>query len=111
VVVAVVAVRMVQVPVDQVIDMIAVRDRFVAAAGAVLMGFVMLSAIVAGRAIAGVGAVHFQPMFFDPALAYVMQVAVVQVVDMVVVLDRGMAAILAVLVSVSFVKIRHSIIS
>lgn len=53
VVVAVVAVRVVQVAAHEVVDVVAMRDRLVAAAGTVLVVGVVLGAVVAGRAVGG----------------------------------------------------------
>lgn len=57
-----IAVRMVQVAVDQVIDMVAVGNRFVAAAGTVAVGLVVSVALVfRGAAVRVLGA-DFQHM-------------------------------------------------
>jgi hypothetical protein len=99
VVVAVVAVRVVQVAVDEVVDVVAVGDRFVAAAGAVhVAGLVAAAARGAGVQPSGflVG-VTSRLVLVDVVTVRVMQVAVVQVVDVVAVPDRGVAAVGAVL--------------
>ena len=91
-VVAVVAVLMVQATVDDVVGVVAVRYGFVAAVGAVNVA----GAIVYGVAAVGIGVVNFQTVFVVVAVVFVMQVAVVQVIDMVAVLNGGMAAAAAV---------------
>jgi hypothetical protein len=111
VVIAVVAVRLVQVAVDQIVDVVAVRNGFMAAAGAVAVGFLMLAAVVAWGASRGVGPVHFEFVLLNTVFTHVMQVAVVQIIDMVIVFDCGMSAILPVLVRVAFVMNRHLTIS
>jgi hypothetical protein len=111
VVVAVVTVRVMQVAVHQVIDVIAVRHRLMAAAGAMLMRRVVGAAGVLRRAGAGVGAADFQLVVLDTGLAVVVQVAVVQVIDVVAVLDRRVAAIRAVLVVVFLVVGGHVSVS
>jgi hypothetical protein len=103
VIVAVVAVGMVQMPVHQVIDVVAVRHRFVAAVRAMLVGLVVLAAGVLGCARGRVGAADRQLVLLDAPLAHVVQVAVVQVVNMVAVLYGRVTAIESVLVRVSLV--------
>jgi hypothetical protein len=65
VVVAVGAVRVVQVAVHEVIDVIAVRDRLVAAAGAVNVILRVASALVCGGAGVRVRPRHFDGVLFD----------------------------------------------
>jgi hypothetical protein len=100
VVVAVLAVRMVQVPIHEVIDVLAVRDRFVAAAGAVVMPLLMSAAIVFRSASIRVGRVDAQLVFLNNAAFLMMQMSIVQVVDMVVVDDSRVAAVGTVLMGV-----------
>ncbi len=89
VIVAMVAVLMMQAAVDDIVDMVAVRNGFMTATLAVnvraaMMGFV---------AIVRIGFVYFQNMLVIVAVVFVMQMAVVNIVDMVAVFDGGMAAI------------------
>ena len=107
-----VAVRVVQVAIDKVIDVVAMRHRFVAAAGAVdVSGFVaaagavdvsgfVAAAVVVGRAGVRVGGADGDAVFIDVVAMRVVQVAVVQVIDVAVVFDGGVAAASAVLVRV-----------
>jgi hypothetical protein len=108
VVVAVVAVRVVQVAADEVIGVVAVGHGLVAAAGAVLVGLVVAVAGVGRRAGGRVGGADRQAVLLDAAAVGVVQVAVVQVIDVVFVLDGGVAAAGAVLVVVVFVRLRHA---
>jgi hypothetical protein len=89
VVVAVVAVRVVQAAVDQIIDVVAVRHLLVAA--------VLVLALTRGRG-AGVrvGRADGQYVLVVVALVFGVQTAVVQVIDVAVVLDACVAAVLAV---------------
>jgi hypothetical protein len=105
VVVAVVAVRVVQVAVDQVVGVVAVRHRFVAAAGTVAVALVVTAAGVLRGAIGRVGRADLDRMALDAAFAHVVQVAVVQVIDVVAVLDGGVAAGWAMLVVVILVNL------
>jgi hypothetical protein len=99
-IVAVVAVLVVQVALDQVIDVVPMRDSLVAAAGAVLVPAVMLSAGVAGGAAGRVGGVDWQLVLLDSSRADMVQVAVVQEIDMIVVLDGRVSTVRAMLMIV-----------
>jgi len=107
VVVTVVAVGMVQVAVNEVINVVTVGNGLMAAARAVPMPRLMLAAIMSRSAAGGISAAHLQLVLLDPILARMVQVAVVQVIDVAVVLDGGVAAAGPVLVSVFPVKCRH----
>jgi hypothetical protein len=98
VVVAVVPVGVVQVVVHQVIGMVAVRHGLVSAMGAMLVTGGVAAAIMRRRAARGVGAVRGDVVFFHPAGADVVEVAVMEVVEMPLMDHRGMAAAGAVLV-------------
>jgi hypothetical protein len=100
VVVAVVAVDVVQMAVDQVIDVVAVRHRLVAAAGTVLVLLGVVAAAVLRRAAGRVLLAYFELVLLDAGLADVVQVAVVQVVHVVLVVHGGVAAAGTVLVTV-----------
>lgn len=95
-----VAMRVMQVAVHQVVHMIAVRHRFMAAIGPVHVIRVMARAAVLGRALRGVFGIHFQAMLVHMAVMHVMQMAIVQIVGVAVVLDGGVAAGRAVLMGV-----------
>lgn len=84
-----------QVAVHDVIDVIAVRHGFMATAVAVQMTRFVARALVR-RAAFGILPRHFEAMLVVMAFVRVMQMPVVQVIDMAVVLDRGVAAIRAV---------------
>jgi len=99
-VVAVVTVRMVQMAIDEVIDVVAMRHRFVAAAVAVhVAGFVAVAVMVGGADVR-VGGADGDGVFIDVVAVRVVQVAVVQVINVAFVLDGGVAAACAVLVFV-----------
>ena len=66
VVIAVVAMRMVQVAVDQVIDVVAVRHRFVAAFRPVSVVLGMAAACMLRRALGRVACIYGQRVFFHP---------------------------------------------
>lgn len=100
VVVAVIAVRMVQMTVDQVIDVVAVRHRFVAAAGPMHMTGAMAGTVMLRCAAVRVGGADGDHVLVDMVAMHVMQMAVMQEIDMAFVAHRGMTALRAVLVVV-----------
>ncbi len=96
VVIAMVAVLMVQASVYDVIDVVAVRYGFVSAAFAVYVS----RAIVYGTAAVRIGIVHVQTVFIVMPCVRVVQMSVVQVIDVAVVADGGVSAAFAVSVLV-----------
>ena len=110
-IVAVLTVRVMQVAVDEVVDVIAVRDRLVSTVGAVHVGRIVTRALVAGGAVRRVRSVDVDLVLVDVILVGVVEVTVVQVVDVVSVLHRGMTAARVVLVVVVLVLVAaHSIL-
>lgn len=104
VMVAVIAVRMMEDAVDQIVDVIAVWNDFMPAPRSVSMSRIVACCHRTDTAV-GLGGVDFETVFvvvndFAVYLMRVMQMAVVQVVDMTVMSNRDMPAALAVLVSV-----------
>ena len=95
-IVAVAAVRVVQVPRHEVVDVVAVGHGFVAAAGRVGVALLVARALVVGRASLGVRAPDLERALVNVPFVRVVQVAVVQVVDVVAVPDGDVAAARAV---------------
>jgi hypothetical protein len=96
VVVAVVTVRVVQVAVDQIVDMVAMRHYLVTATRAMLVpGLVSLAAVLR-RAAVGVRCRYVDYVLVDVVSVRMVQVAVVQVVDMIAVAHRRVTAVRAV---------------
>ncbi len=93
VIVTVTTARMMKVSVDQIVDVVAMRDGFVAASRAVLMVRFVRCARVIGRARGRIRFGDRQRMFVNMALMHVMQVAIMQVVLVSVVLHALVAAI------------------
>jgi hypothetical protein len=93
VIVAVTAVAMMEVPVDQIVGMVAVRNLFVTASVGVLVGRLVAGTGVLRRTVGRVRSRHWQHVLVDMALVNVMQMALVQVVFVALVLDGGMAAV------------------
>lgn len=98
VVVAVIAVRMVEVPVHKIIDVVAVRDRFVAAAGAVDVFGQVRATRVAFGALVRIRAGHGNHVIVTVIPVGMEQMPIAQVVGVAVMLDGGVTAIGAVLV-------------
>src|SRR5437879_5464447 len=99
-----VAVRVVQVAVHQVIDVIAVRNLLVAATRSVDVRRVVRLASVFGGAGGRVGRIDGELVFIDVVAVHVVQVAVVQVVGVLVVFYHPVAAVRAVTVVVFLVN-------
>jgi hypothetical protein len=93
-----VAVRMMQVAVDQIVDMIGMRHRLMATVGAVLVALGMAAAIVIRRAAVRIGRAHRDDVLVEMILVRMMKMAVVQIVHVPLMAHRGMAATNAVLV-------------
>jgi hypothetical protein len=93
-VVAMIAVRMVQTPVHEVIDVIAMWNGAVPATRTV-----RVRATGLGSAVNRIGSVHGDGMLVDMIPMHVMEMPVVQIVDMPIMADRRMAAVRAVLVA------------
>lgn len=91
-VITMIAVLVMQTAVDQIIDMVAVRDSFMSAT------FPMNMARTGIKRNAGirVGFIYRQGVFVVMAVVLVVQMAVVQIVDMAVMFDGGMTAAAAV---------------
>ena len=103
------AVWMVQVAVNEEIDMVSVRDRFVAAAAVVNVPGWVSATLVRRSTGSRVDTPDRQHVFFDcPTGFRVVQVAVVQVIDMAVVLDSRVPTAGAVLMRVAGMSVRRA---
>jgi len=100
VVVAVVAVRVVQMTINEVVRVVAMRYGFVSAAGAVYMSRFVAVAVMIWGADVRVGGADGDGVFIDVVAVRMVQVSVVQVINVAFVLDGGVAAACAVLVFV-----------
>ena len=99
-VVAVVAMRVMEVVADAVVGVITVRNRVVAAARAVHMALLMTAAGVVRRAAVGIVAGDLDRVLVDMALMRMVKVPVVEIVDVVAMTHGGVAATRAMLVRV-----------
>ena len=95
-IVAVPGVRVMQVPGDEIIDVVAMRDRFVTATRAVDMALGVARAAVRRRAGGRIGGADLEDALVDVPIVAVVEVAVVEIVDVVAMTDRAVAAIGAV---------------
>jgi hypothetical protein len=86
------AVRVMQVPRYQVVAVIGVRDDLVATARAVSMGLVMLAARVRGRAGRRVRSSRGKRALIDVVVVHAVEMAVVEIVRVVTVLDSRVPA-------------------
>jgi hypothetical protein len=81
--------------VDQVIDMISVRDTFMTTTRPMLMFLLMPLTLMLGRAALGVGWSDIQRMLIDMFAMHVVHVPIVKVIDMAGMDDSGMPALRA----------------
>jgi hypothetical protein len=96
-IITMIAVRMVQVAPDEIIDMVAMGYSLVPTIAAMFVCDPVTAAIVVGCAALRVLRTDFQDMLLDQrgsGLPYrMMQVAIVKVIDVTAVFDAGMAAV------------------
>jgi hypothetical protein len=107
VVVAVIAVGMVQRAIDQIINMIAVRDRLMTTAGTVHVVCIVALMPELRRAAFGVLCVHLDHMLLDDVALLMVQVAIVKVVDVIVMPDCDVAAAGTVSMRTVSMSLRH----
>lgn len=94
--------------VDEVIDVIPVRNRFMTATGPVNVVFGMARTRMPAHASIGIFGSHLEHMLFHFALRrLMMQMSVMQKVDMVPMLNRLVTASLSVYVRMIFVSMCH----
>lgn len=91
-IIAMIIVWVMKVPIDQVINMVAMRNCLVSTLRPMHMTRRMPRAIVPGGAILWVGRGYANHMFIDMVFMRIMQMAVMQVVDVAIVHDSGVAA-------------------
>lgn len=87
-----IAVRMVQMAIDQIVDVVAVRDGLMAATRTVPVRRLMAAAAMLRRAAVGIGGADLHDMLIDAAIMRVVQMAVVQIVDVALVANRNVPA-------------------
>jgi hypothetical protein len=95
-----VAVRVVEVTLDNVVHVVSVGNRLVPTSSAVLVIRAVGAAVMIGSARARIPSAHFQPVVVDVSLVRMMQVALVKVIRMTVVFDGRVSAVGPVLMCV-----------
>ena len=104
-----VAVRVMEVIADEVVEVIAVRHGFMPAVRAVDVRIAVSVAVVLRRAVGRVRGVHVDHVLVHVVAVRVVQVPVMQVVDVAFVLERDMAAVRAVLMGMIVMnRVRHA---
>ena len=92
VIIAMVVVRVMQVILDQVINVISVWNRLVPAVRAMNVILVVPSTVVVRSAVGRIGAAHVNPVLVDMITLNIVQMAIVKTIDMAIVLHRRMPA-------------------
>jgi hypothetical protein len=100
VIITVIAMRMMEVAVDQIVDVIAVRHRFVSAVRPVNMARIMGAAMVARRTLIRIFRTDLKRVLVYMIAMRMMQVAIMQVIDMIAMFDGRVPAVRAVLMVV-----------
>jgi hypothetical protein len=100
VIVAVSAMRMMQMAIHQVINMVAMRHGFVAAVSTVSVGLLMGRAAVVRRTLLRIRRGHLNLMVVHMIAVSVMQVAIVKIIGVAVVFHRDVPAVWAMHVAV-----------
>jgi hypothetical protein len=91
-----VAVRVMQAPVHQIIDMVAVRHGLVAAVRAVTVSGIVAGGVILGIAAIRIDVTHRDRVLICPAALAVFKAAVIEIIDMAFMLDGEVAAARAV---------------
>lgn len=105
-----IAIWVVEVAIHQVVNVIAVGNCLMTAIRPVLVLGTMRSAVMAVGTVCGILCVDVEPMLVNMSVMQRVQVPIVKVVCVVIVNDRSMAAIFAMLMTmvlVDLVLIRH----
>jgi hypothetical protein len=107
-VVAMALMRMVKVSIDEIIDVVSVRDRRMPTSRPMHVVFLVPGASMPPGASIRIHRCHTEGMLFDTSIGgLVMQVAIMEVVDMVVVLNGGVPALRSMNMVMMFVFLRH----
>jgi hypothetical protein len=99
-VIAMITMRMMQVAVDEVVDVIGVRHRFVSAARPMHVACIMGTAGVAWSTLVRIFRADLEPVLVYMIAMRMMQVPIMQVIDMIAMFDGRVPAVRAVLMVV-----------
>ncbi|HEV3203952.1 MAG TPA: hypothetical protein VGY77_06205 [Gemmataceae bacterium] len=105
-IVAMVPMRVVQVPIYQVIRVISMRHGFMTAPRSMLVILRMAPTIMVRRACRRIARIHPQLVLLHPFAPHVMQMPIVHIINVAIVLNTRVPAALTVLVIVILVKCR-----
>jgi hypothetical protein len=110
VIITVITMRMVQVAVDEVVDVIPVGDRFVTASRTMNVPRIMLAAVVSRGAFRRIDRTHRDYMLFDdPVISHPVQMAIVKIIRVIFVLNCSVPTSGAMNVTVVVMRvIRHA---
>ena len=97
--------RMVKVPCHQIIHVIAVGNRFVAAVFPMFVLGAVRTAVVALGAVTRIRGIDLKPVLVEMAFVTKVQVAVMNVIRMPLVVDRCMTTVRAMLMRVIFMNL------
>jgi hypothetical protein len=98
-----VAMLMVKPPIDEIIDVIAVRDGFMTATRSMNMAVFVANMILQRMAAIRIRCRHFDDVFIDMVAMGVVEMSIMKIIDMIPMLHGHMAATGAVFVIVMFV--------
>lgn len=101
-IIAVIAMRVMQMSIDQVINMVAVWNSFMTAIWPMLMIGIMPCTTVLWRTFIWVFVTYGKRMLINMFVVLMMKVSIMQVIDMVAMHNRGMAATFTVLMVMVF---------
>ena len=114
-IVAMVAMRMMEPTTDEIVDMVAMRNRLVPAAGSMDMAGLVTFVAIRRRAPDGVSGGHFNNVLIDLVPLLAVQMSVMEVVDVAAVFHREVTALRAVMMRMlgmrEMVMDRHGIFS
>lgn len=95
---------MMQMASDEIVDMIAVRNGFMATSGGMNVSVVVSGALMSGRAISRIRFANFQHTLVRVVFMGMVKVAIVNVIDVITMANRPMTAILT--VNVFVIRVR-----
>jgi hypothetical protein len=105
-VVAMIAMRMVEFTGNQVVGMIAVWNRLVPTIWTMAMpGFMLFPKLLTFGAAVWIGVAHLNDMLIEMVAMKVMEMTIVEIVDMPLMIDGGMAAVRAMLMGMVDVNV------
>lgn len=88
-----IAVRMVQASINQIIHVVAMRNRLVTASWPMLMRRIVSAGAVLRRTVVRIRGCDFDHVFVDTGLIHMLEVTVVEVIDVALMPNRDMATV------------------